>query len=130
VNLDTSDEDAVGEFVKDLGEAITKDMAEIRETELSRTGGYQRFFLEFDVSRHNITTEVFVDKLGRLVVPAGAPWNMLAWATDARGNRRKVVKREERHSGTRVTSLAVYLESEESDVGEDQVSVHEGDDGG
>ena len=111
MNLDTNDEEEVGEFVKDLGEAITKDMAKIRETDLTESGGYQRVFLEFENSTLNGIYDVLVDKLGRLVMPAGSPWNKALWATCEDGIRRTVLKCEDRYSGDRKTAQVLYLEA-------------------
>lgn len=112
VSLDTSNEEEVDEFVKDLGNAITKDMAEIRETDLTQSGGYQRVLLEFENSTLNGIYDVLVDKLGRLVVPAGSPWNRALWATCEDGVRKIVLKCEDRYSGDRLTAQVIYLEAQ------------------
>lgn len=112
LSLDTSDEEEVGEFVKDLGKAITKDMAEIRETDLTQSGGYQRVHLEFENSTLDGVYDIFVDKLGRLMVPAGSPWNRALWATCEDGVRKMVLKCEDRYVGDRVSSQVIYLEAQ------------------
>lgn len=112
VSLDTNNEEEVGEFVKDLGNAITKDMAEIRETDLTESGGYSRLDLEFENSHFDGFYDVLVDKLGRLVFPVGAPWDQLTAATDSGGRRRRVVNREPRYAGEKRTATVVYLEAE------------------
>ena len=113
VHLDTNDPVEVGRFVKDLGTAITKDMAEIRETELDRPGGYHKAHLMFqDPNLDTYGCDVFVDRLGRLVTPSGEPWTLLDKVQlDDDRDPRKVIKREQRYEGDKVASLVIYLES-------------------
>lgn len=113
VRLDTSKPEEVGRFVKDLSTAITKDMAEIRETELDRPGGFRKAVLLFrDVSLNTDGCDVFVDRLGRLVTPSGEPWTLLEKVKlDDDREPRRVVKREQRYEGEQVSSLVIYLEA-------------------
>jgi len=117
VRLDTNDPVEVKRFVKELGAAITKDMAEIRETELDRSGCFRQARLEFtDRSLDSDKCDVFVDRLGRVVTPNGEPWTLLETVlfeneTGVRG----VVKREPRYEGDRVVALVTYLEAKQGD---------------
>jgi len=91
-------------------------MAEIRETQLDQTGGYQSLTLEFEQSAFNGEDEVLVDKLGRLFVPNMQPWPQLDRVAFKSNPDvwRKVVKKEPRYEGEKVTALVIYLESEEA----------------
>lgn len=116
VNLDTSDEREVTAFVQDLGEAITKDMAEIRETQFDQTGGYQHLLLEYEQSAFNGEDQVLVDRMGRLFVPNMQPWPQLERVAfkSSPDVWRRVVKKEPRYEGEKVVALVIYLESEEN----------------
>jgi hypothetical protein len=98
--------------VKDLGKAITDDMAEIRETELDHPGGYKNIFLEYENEAYNGDDDVLVDRLGRLVVPNEMPWTSLVRADfrDGVGDR-NVIRKEPRYEGDKVVALVVYVES-------------------
>jgi hypothetical protein len=126
VRLDTSDPKEVNRFVKELGVAITKDMAEIRETELDRSGSYRKALLAFKdghlddyiggkdgMLRKEV--DVFVDRLGRVVTPAGEPWTQLEHVQLAGEPERKVVKHEQRYEGDKIVALVVYLEAKEGE---------------
>jgi hypothetical protein len=117
VRLDTNDPVEVTKFVKDLGAAITKDMAEIRETELDRSGHYCKATLEFtDSTLNSEDCDVFVDRLGRLVTPNAGPWTILETVKfDGETGIRGVVKREPRYEGDRVVALVIYLEAQQGE---------------
>jgi len=112
--LNTDDRAEVDNFVRELGEAITSDMAEIRETELDHPGGYRNIFLEFENETFNGEDDVLIDRLGRLVVPNEMPWVTLT-KVDLRDGvgERKVVKKEQRYEGDSVVALVIYVESPE-----------------
>lgn len=118
VKLDTSDAAELERFVKDLSVAITKDMAEIRETELDRSGCYRKAQLKFKDSRLDTDEgEVFVDRLGRLVTPNSAPWPSLETVQfEQDTSARHVVKSEPRYEGDKSVALVIYLEAKEGDV--------------
>lgn len=113
VRLDTNKPDEVKQFVHELSTAITKDMAEIRETELDRPGGFRKASLMFTDSKLDTQDcDVFVDRLGRLVTPGGEPWSLLEKVQlDDDRESRKVIKREQRYEGDKVASLVIYLEA-------------------
>jgi len=113
VRLDTSKPEEVGRFVKELSAAITQDMAEIRETELDRPGGFRKAALKFkDATLDTDGCDVFVDRLGRLVTPNNEPWTLLeAVQLDDDRQQRKVVKREPRYEGEKIADLVIYLEA-------------------
>ena len=106
------DEDR-GRFVKNLSAAITKDMAEIRETELDVAGNFKPAWLHFK-DGSNRKTDVIVDRLYRVFTPCGAPWKDLKSVFfDGERSARTVVKRELRYDGDRVASFVHYLEPKE-----------------
>jgi len=115
VTLDSSKPEEVSQFVEDLGRAISKDMAEIRETELNRSGGFRKIVCwhswesaKFAVAKH----QVFVDRLGRLVVPVDSYWkNVIEVMFDGESIKRKVVKTEERYEDEKVVAFVLYLEA-------------------
>ena len=110
--LDTSDKSKVDTFVKDLGKAITDDMAAIRETELDHPGGYKNIFLEFDNPTFDGEDDVLIDRLGRLVVPNEMPWSILRKVDFRDGvGARMVVRKEPRYEGDRIVALVMYVES-------------------
>lgn len=109
--LDTDNANEVKEFVRDLSAAITKDMAQLRETELDMAGGYSNMFLAFENKEYNGFVDVFVDKMGRLVTPAGQPWETLVEVMVGHTTRR-VLSKEIRYEGDTPKALVIYLESE------------------
>jgi hypothetical protein len=117
VSLDTGKEEDVDKFVQDLGAAITKDMAEIKETELDKTpGSYMSVQLRFNTGRVDNAT-LLVDLLGRLVVPVDPQWKDLESAVITSdegviGPHRKVVRQETRYRGDIPSSQVIYLEQE------------------
>lgn len=111
--LDTNNPDEVRRFVKDLSSAISKDMAEIRETELNSSGGFKKAKLVFkDPSLNSESCDVFVDRLGRLVVPNGAPWTLLEEVHLEEDRLRRVLKKETRYEGEKAAATIIYLESD------------------
>lgn len=113
--LDAGDSDKVTTFVKALGEAITNDMAELRETEFDHPGSYRHLQLEFENCAYNGFDDVLVDRLGRLIVPNEMPWSDLKAVryADERFSR-PVVKKEPRYEGAKSAALVVYVESAEA----------------
>ena len=98
------------QFVKDLSEAITKDMAEIRETSLDVIGCFKTAWVHFKTGK-SIWKEIVVDKLGRVITPSNLNWKELESVFfDDSDHARKVVKREPRYEGDTITSLVHYLE--------------------
>jgi hypothetical protein len=111
VVLDTSDPEKVSRFVKDLSVAITKDMAEIRETELDRAGDYRTVRVWYhDGASSGYAKDAFVDRLGRVVTPASEKLFDLVQLNGEEAPR-KVVRREPRYEGDKVVSYVSYLEA-------------------
>ncbi len=116
VKLDTSNSEEVTRFVKELSVAITKDMAEIRETELDRTGNYcaaRVWFSNADPAGY--PKDVFVDRLGRVVMPVSEKLFEKVLFDDDKVPR-KVVKREPRYEGDKIVALVTYLEAKKGDT--------------
>lgn len=86
-------------------------MAEIRETELDKSGFYKEATIEFNDTTLHTTCEVFVDRLGRVVTPCSGMWARLKSVQFANEKARAVVKREPRFEGERPVALVTYLET-------------------
>lgn len=118
VSLDMGDSEKVGRFTDDLCAAITKDMAEIRETELDRSGSYRKALLEFEhkhLNDNDVSSDVFVDRLGRVITPAEQPWTQLKRVQFAGEQPHKVVKKEKRYAGDKVVAFVIYLEAKKGE---------------
>lgn len=99
-------------FARALARAISEDIADIRETELDHTGGYEVVSLDFGNVGGQET--MFVDKLHRLIVPMEDRWQQLESVRFKEDEEsRKVVKIEKRYQGDRVSALVIYVESKE-----------------
>ena len=113
VTLDSSDPGKVDEFVAGLGEALTKDMAELKETELDHAGGYEWVDLHFKDGEDDRAL-LFVDKLRRLVVPDDPRWKRLeciSFEGEHAVLRQRVVRKENRYEGDRVCAIVIYAEA-------------------
>ena len=103
----------VEDFVKDLGEAIEANARIIRETDLSLTGGYRSATIT--VGPHSWETDVFVDRLGRVVMPGRkASEDIEAVTLQGKGSQ-KVLNKEPRYRGNDLTAWVLYLEPLEID---------------
>lgn len=109
--LDPDNPTTVDRFIGDLGRAIGEDMAAIRETELDRPGRYADVNLYFKDGRVD-AARLFVDQLGRIIVPVDPQWETLEYAVVESGSKRKVVRQETRYEGERPSVQVVYLEKE------------------
>lgn len=117
--LNTDNKGEVDSFIKKLSEAITSDMAEFRETEFDRPGGYRQTSLKFENDSFDGEDDVLVDRFGRLVVPNEMPWTTLkAVQYPDESFLRPVVKKEVRFSGGQASALVVYVEDPENIKGE------------
>lgn len=117
--LRTGNQPEVEGFIKELSEAITKDMAEFRETEFDRLSGYTRALLLFEDEQYDGEYDVVVDRFGRLVVRNVMPWvSLKAIQYPGESFRRMVVKTEPRFTGEQVAALVVYVESPEEIKGD------------
>jgi hypothetical protein len=122
LRLDTANPEEVSRFVGDLGKALVRDMAEIRETDLNRSGSYKKAVLYFsDQNLDGSVQDVFVDCLGRIITPQGEPWLRLTAAHfEGESSPRKAVRKEPRYDGEVLTAQVVYLEAKGvSDAGLD-----------
>jgi hypothetical protein len=117
VRLDSSKPAELKKFIKDLGEAISQDMTDIRETELDRAGGYEKIIL-LDTAGGRVAIDAFVDRLGRIVIPIQEKPYEIQAVVSANGSTtpRKVVRTEIRHLGDRQVAKVLYLESEETNA--------------
>ena len=115
--------ESVEQFVDELGQALTKEMATIRQTELDQSGHYEEVFLVFADQTLNRSQDVFVDRLGRVVLPAKPEYDQLLSVAFMSSNgegkvTRVVVDKEPRYEGTRRSSLVIYLDAEKEDAHE------------
>lgn len=117
----------VEEFVVNLNEALTDEFGSIRQTDLDRPGHFEEVLLVFedvpvgteDVSvdskgRSSVTQDVFIDRLGRMVLPAKAEYESLKEVHFMSENGegpivKEVINKEPRYEGTRKSALVVYL---------------------
>jgi hypothetical protein len=94
--------------------ALTQDLAEIRETEFDEVGEYQDATLVIEGSA--ITLEVFVDRLGRVILPAQG--NAVQFVSIPSGAvPRKVIRIENRYRGDRPITQVLYLETQGGEHG-------------
>ena len=116
-NFET-ERDTAEEFVEELGDALAKESATIRETELDRIGEFQEVGVEFSNQPLKRRERLFVDKLGRVTTPIGRCWEHLTGVT-IQGKLRNVVKMELRYKGGQVVAFVHYLDSLEERNGND-----------
>jgi hypothetical protein len=116
VRLDTSRPGVLKKFIKELGAAISQDMTDIHETELDRSGGYEKITL-LDMDEHSEGLDALVDRLGRVVIPVQErSWEIKAVIVSPATIRRRVVRTETRYLGDRPVAMVLYLESEETNA--------------
>jgi hypothetical protein len=93
-------------------------MKEIRETEFSNAGGYEKIVLR-DKSGTSTEITAFVDTLGRVLLPMDA-FHMpdLAFVTvgPAEDKKQAVIRTEVRFLGERPVAKVLYLDKETTDV--------------
>lgn len=117
VTLDTGKPEEVEAFVSGLGEALTKDMSEIRETELDQViAGYVDVQLKFK-DGHVDDAYLAIDRLGRLIVPVDPQWDDLVTVVlidkeNSLSSPRAVIRHETRYQGEEPCSQVIYLEKE------------------
>jgi len=119
VSLESNTKEEIDSFTQELSEALTRDMSEIHETELDHSGKKEEMILVFGLgTRCASHEEVFVDKLGRLVVPMEERWFQLKEVQRDNSPKQSIVRIEKRFSGDKETELVIYLSTEEvSNVG-------------
>lgn len=101
-------------FVEELTDAVSRDMATFRESELPPPGDEvfaRPCFLEGETNQ----VRVFLDKMGRLYVPPTRTWYDLTYVSVApltepsKEEAYYVVRRENRYQGDAVHQLVLYL---------------------
>jgi hypothetical protein len=90
-------------------------MGIIRETELDRTGGFRRAKMRACSSccdtMHTLPdSEVFVDRLGRVLLPARDPYVHVELISLDGDDFREIVRREPRYEGENQVAWVCYLE--------------------
>lgn len=134
VNLEKEWTD-VEAFIHELKGALDQEAQTIRETELDQVGEYREATLTFrscaqipdsDVSilrtgNFTQTLQVFVDKLGRVILPARNEYEHLESITFTDGSNgseirtepRPVTNTEARYRGPKIVAYVIYLEDPE-----------------
>ena len=115
--------ETVESFVDELGQAITKEMSTIRQTELDKSGHFEEAYLTFADKTLSRTQDIFVDRLGRVVLPAKPEYEMLEsisfMSVNGEGKvTKEVVNKEPRYEGTRRSALVIYLATEKEELNE------------
>jgi hypothetical protein len=116
--LEKSSPSDIKKFVEDLGEAIKQDMAEIRETELDSTGGYEKVVLR-NKSGTSTKETLWVDALGRVLLPMDTfcvPDLAFVTVGPKEDVKHAVVRTEVRFLGERPVAKVLYLDKEEIHV--------------
>lgn len=110
----------VEEFTDNLNDAMSREMATIRETDLGLEHfDFQEAYLLFAESPRNRMVSALVDKFGRVILPPHIDCDgLLAVASGPdpeieRRASRKVVRLEPRYEGDKKSALVIYLESGE-----------------
>src|SRR6185369_3329237 len=111
VRLDTTNPSDVEGGVKNLGEALTKDMAEIRETSLDEPGEYVTISYWCSDGWVGANYSVRKDKLGRLLFPNEPHWQHLTMVQFEDGPRIHITKKEPRYAGEKLIGLVAYPET-------------------
>ena len=121
--LDTSKSEDVEEFIGRLGAAVTRDMAEMKETQFDVSGGFKEVAVCSNGWHYH--RPVLVDKLGRLLVPNSVKWrHSTKVAFEGDDKEYEIIRKEERHKGDRVISLVIYLSSWKGDRNVSNASDH------
>jgi hypothetical protein len=103
-----SEWDSVEGFVHNLKAAISEEMSSIRQTELDKIGGGFRSAIL--APGEDTPIQVFVDKLGRVILPADTDIKSLSTIQfDDNGAVRTVVQFEPRYEGDKQVAWVVYL---------------------
>ena len=111
----------VEEFVDRLRASLTEEMGIIRETELDRTGGFRRAKLKacssFCETMHELPDrEVFVDRLGRVLLPARDPYAHVELVSLDGNPFQEIVQREPRYEGENQVAWVCYLDKGDPDA--------------
>ena len=105
---------SVEEFLADLRNAHDTEALLVRETELVKAGGY--FPATLACQGEDICCDVFIDRLGRVVLPGGANVEKITGVSVRGANVQKVLNREPRYRGDQIIAWVLYLESEVTSV--------------
>jgi hypothetical protein len=106
-----TDTPARTQFITDLTLALTRDLAEIRETEFDKVGEHQKVSIIYDGG--SLSLEVFVDRLGRVILPhRDFDGIVLSVSLPDGTTPRPVVRSESRFQGDRPVSQVLYLENQ------------------
>jgi len=110
--------DTVKEFVDDLSGALSEDERAIRETVLDQSGGFKKVQLQYATASLNEVEDVFVDTLGRIILPPEQKYQELQSVTfigvnGGEAEPRDVVNMETRYEGNLVSDFVIYLEVQE-----------------
>lgn len=110
--------DTVKEFVDDLNEALSEEEQSIRETTLDKSGGFKKAHLRFADSNLDRVEDIFMDTLGRVVLPPEQEYQELQSVAIIEVNGGKqhtqaVVSLETRFEGEHVSAFVIYLEAKE-----------------
>jgi hypothetical protein len=103
--------ESVEEFVDGLKAALTTEMGSIRETEFDRVGGFREAMLYLPDSPW-VHEDVFVDRLGRVLLPAAEPYSRVERLCLAGDPVREIVRREPRYEDKKQVAWVCYLEEE------------------
>jgi len=89
-------------------------MKTIRETEFDRTGGFKAAHIyRLGTPNESIFAKLFVDRIGRVIVPTDEHWETATHIEFQGGKKRAVVKKETRYEGQEEVALVMYLEAKE-----------------
>jgi hypothetical protein len=104
------------EFVSALRDAIQEDTAMIRETEFDRVGGFQTVMISGD--SYTQTGQHFVDRLGRVILPAEYKVEPIKAMAVSDGPPLDVIRTEPRYEGEKQVAWVCYLAERETNVEE------------
>ena len=106
------------EFVETLKKALMEEDGTIRETELNRSGQYKRALLHYSDSAFDAVENIYVDGLGRVILPPVENYRQLAGITflDKSEERKAVAALEVRFQGRQESDYVLYLEPNKEDV--------------
>jgi len=104
----------VEQFVEELRSAITTDMKTIRQTDVDVAGSFKTADVQFSGGSSIIRKDLFVDRIGRVVVPAGEgptgeSWGDVATVEFVGEGPQEVLSCEPRYEDEKQVSWVLYL---------------------
>ena len=105
----TSEWKTVEAFVHALEAALRDEAQTIRETEFNQSGGFERGWLHI-VGHESREENLFVDRLGRVVLPGDQTYEGVIAVSLIGSTRRKVTRIEPRYKGNRRVAWVCCLE--------------------